>query len=130
MRDIIMGTIFVVEDDVGVRDSLQALLESAGLRTMVFGSGHEVLSCCGVMNTGCLLLDICLPDHDGFEVLARLRRAGVRLPVIFMTGEERRAEQARASGLGAFAVLHKPLSETQLLRAIEGAICSNGAWSA
>ena len=128
--DVVAGTVFIVEDDIGVRDSLLALLQAAGWRTMAFGTGGEVLRCSGTLNEGCLLLDICLPDYDGFEVLTSLRRAGVGLPVIFMTGEERRAEQARAAGIGAFAVLQKPLSEAPLLAAIARAFGDGAAGSA
>jgi two-component system response regulator FixJ len=128
--DVVAGTVFVVEDDVGVRDSLLALLHAAGWRTMAFGTGDDVLKCSDTLNEGCLLLDICLPDHDGFEVLMSLRRAGVGLPVIFMTGEERRAEQARAAGIGAFAVLQKPLIETHLLSAITRAFGAGAAGNA
>ena len=128
--DVVAGTVFVVEDDVGVRESLLALLHAAGWRTMAFGTGDEVLKCGGTLNDGCLLLDICLPDYDGFEVLTALRWAGVGLPVNFMTGEERRAELARAAGIGAFAVLQKPLSEARLLSAIARAFSDGAAGNA
>ncbi|MBK8209391.1 MAG: response regulator [Rhodospirillales bacterium] len=118
LSDVVAGTVFVVEDDVGVRDSLLALLHAAGWRTTAFGTGGEVLKYSGTLGQGCLLLDICLPDYDGFEVLMSLRRAGVCLPVIFMTAEERSAEQARAPEIGALAVLQKPLNEAHLLSAI------------
>lgn len=101
-----------------MRDSLLALLQAAGWQTMAFETGGDVLKSSKALSEGCLLLDICLPDYDGFEVLTSLRRAGVVLPVIFMTGEERRAEQARAAATDALAVLQKPLSETHLLAAI------------
>lgn len=94
---------------------------------MAFETGGEVLRSSSALNEGCLLLDICLPDYDGFEVLRSLRRAGVALPVIFMTAEERRAEQARAAGTGAIAVLQKPLSETHLLAAIASAFGEKGS---
>jgi two-component system response regulator FixJ len=128
----VAGTVFVVEDDSGVRDSLLALLQSAGWTTMAFGTGGEVLRSSGALNEGCLLLDICLPDCDGFEVLAALRRAGVSLPVIFMTGEESRFQRARAATSGALAVLRKPLSEPQLLAAVtrafgKGALTCSGS---
>lgn len=128
--DVVAGTVFVVEDDVGVRDSLLALLHAAGWRTMAFGTGDEVLKYTGSLDDGCLLLDICLPDYDGFEILMSLRRAGVCLPVIFMTGEERSAEQARAAGVGASDVLQKPLIETHLLSAISRAIGAGAAGNA
>lgn len=115
-------TVFIVDDDAGVRESLQVLLEAAGLRSRVFASAGEILRCARVMTAGCLLVDVGLPDHNGFEVLILLRRAGVALPAIFMTGENHGAVQARASKLGAHAVLQKPLSEKWLLQAVTGAM--------
>lgn len=118
------GTVFIVDDDASVRESLQVLLEAAGLWTRVFGSAGEILRCSRVMTAGCLLLDVCLPDHNGFEVLILLRRAGVALPAIFMTGGNYGAVQARAAKLGAHAVLQKPLSDKWLLQAVTGAMCA------
>lgn len=68
------------------------------------------------------MLDICLRDHNGFDVLILLRRAGVALPAIFMTGENYSVVQARAAKLNAYAVLQKPLSDTWLLNAVTGAM--------
>lgn len=111
-----------MDDDADVRDSLQVLLEAAGLRTRVFSSAGEILRRSRLMKDGCLLLDICLPTHNGFEVLSLLRRAGVALPAIFMTGENYSLVQARAAKLNAYAVLQKPLSDTWLLNAVTGAM--------
>lgn len=116
------GTVFIVDDDPAVRESLQVLLETARLRTRVFCSAGEILRCSRIMTAGCLLLDICLRDHNGFDVLILLRRAGVALPAIFMTGENYSVVQARAAKLNAYAVLQKPLSDTWLLNAVTGAM--------
>lgn len=111
-----------MDDDAAVRESLQVLLEAAGLRTQVFSSADEILCCSRLMTAGCLLLDICLPTHNGFEVLTLLRRAGVALPAIFMTGGNYSVARARAAKLNAYAVLQKPLSDPWLLNAVTGAM--------
>jgi two-component system response regulator FixJ len=116
------STVFVLEDDPGVRDSLTALLEAVGIRTRTFACGTDILRSAPILIDGCLLLDICLPDYDGFEVLRRLREADVQLPVIFMTGQESQAQRAHSPRVGAFAVLRKPISDTLLLSAITGAL--------
>ena len=122
IRAICTRTVFIADDDAAVRESLQVLLEAAGLRTRVFGSAGEILRCSRMMTAGCLLLDVYMPNHDGFEMLILLRRAGVALPAIFMTGEIDGAVQARAAKLNAYAVLQKPLGETRLLKAVTAAM--------
>lgn len=116
------GTVFIVDDDPAVRESLQALLEAAGLRTRVFSSAGEILRCSRIMTAGCLLLDIGLRNHSGFDVLILLRRACVSLPAIFMTGGNYSVAQARAAKLNAYAVLQKPLSDVWLLNAVTAAM--------
>jgi two-component system, LuxR family, response regulator FixJ len=131
MDDVVyrQSTVFVVEDDPGVRDSLTALLDAVGIRARAFSCGSDVIRHAPSLHDGCVLLDICLPDYDGFEVLRMLRESGVSLPVIFMTGHETHAQRATAPRLGAFAVLRKPISDTALLSTIEGALSSARASS-
>jgi|APTNR8051073442_1049403.scaffolds.fasta_scaffold76898_1 two-component system response regulator FixJ len=124
------STVFVLEDDPGVRDSLTALLEAVGIRTRTFVCGTDIVRSAPILVDGCLLLDICLPDFDGFEVLRRLRDANVQLPAIFMTGQEFQAQSAQAPRLGAVAVLRKPISDTLLLSAISTALVSAKAQTA
>jgi len=109
------GTVFVLEDDAEVRESLTALLEAMGLRTRAFACGRDIVRSAATLVDGCLLLDIGLPDYDGFEVLRMLREADVDLPAIFMTGDEMNAARAPVRGSGARVVLRKPISDTVLL---------------
>lgn len=124
MREIVAGTVYVIDDDPAVRDSVETLLDAAGLTAKTFVSGGELMRRCDELTSGCLLLDVHLPDHDGFEVLVALRQAGVMLPAVFMTGSDYRAAFARASALGAHDVLQKPLDDARLLRVVHEAMRS------
>ncbi len=116
------STVFVLEDDTAVRESLTALLEAVGMRTQAFACGNDIVQSASTLVDGCLLLDISLPDYDGFEVLRMLREAEVRLPAIFMTGQEMLAQRARAPRFGAFAVLDKPINDALLLSTLTDAL--------
>ena len=72
------STIYVIEDDVAVQDSLRALLESANFNVETFASGSEFLEVLGQGRRGCAVLDLDLPDMSGLEVLDRLRAAAAR----------------------------------------------------
>ena len=124
MQEFVAGTVYVIDDDPAVCDSLETLLEAAGLTAKTFASGSEVMRRSDEMTSGCLLLDVHLPGRDGFEVLAALRHAGVMLPAVFMTGSDYRAAFARASALGAHDVLQKPLDDARLLRVVHEAMRS------
>lgn len=115
-------TVYVVDDDEAVRESLGALLVSAGLETRKFATGSEILGSLRSVTNGCVLLDVCLPDHDGFEVLSRMRTAGVRVPVILMSGHEHLIKRVQALVPDAFAVLEKPIPDNVLLETIGEAV--------
>ncbi len=114
--------VFVVEDDPAVRDSLAALLDSAGHKARSFATASDFLRISRTIREGCLLLDICLPDMDAFEVLQKLTAEGARLPVILITGHGHLARKARAQQVGAFAVFEKPVNDCELLEAVERAL--------
>jgi two-component system response regulator FixJ len=114
--------VLIVDDDPAVRDSLSALLQAAGLQARTFETGRDLLKACGSVGRGCILLDVCLPDQDGFQVFHALKDAAVRLPVIFITAHETQAEKARTAIKGAFAVLEKPIREDILMATIAGAM--------
>lgn len=116
------GTVFVLEDDAEVRESLTALLEAMGLRTQAFACGRDIVRSAGSLVNGCLLLDIGLPDYDGFEVLRMLRDADVNLPVVFMTGDEMNTARIPVRGPGASIVLRKPINDTVLLSTLAEAL--------
>jgi FixJ family two-component response regulator len=114
-------TVFVVDDDVSVRESLKLRIESEGWQPETFGSAQEFLSRPRVLAPSCLLLDLRLPDLDGLDVQKILAdRPG--LPIIFITGYGDAPTIVRAMKAGAVDFLTKPLLDDQLLTAIRHAI--------
>ena len=116
------GLVIIVDDDDAVRDSLEALLQSAGLPTLSFSTGGEFLSADGYAGRCCVLLDYRLPDVSGLEVLNRLSVDRPLLPVIFISGHADASAQKLALGSGAIAALQKPLQDDVLLDTIMRAL--------
>jgi len=114
-------TIFVVDDDDGVRDSLKALLETRHFSVVDFESGEAFLQGSNDTATGCLILDIHMPGMSGLDVLRTLRTQGDLLPVILVTGRRDAAAKAQAEALGALTLLDKPISSPALFAAIDHA---------
>jgi len=115
-------TIFIVDDDPSVRESLAVLLQSAGFSTRTYESGVHVLRNARRVQAGCLLVDIRLPDVDGFTLVDRLKDRGVTVPVIFMTGHDDLARKARSSNSSALTVLNKPFPDNVLIEKIDWAL--------
>jgi FixJ family two-component response regulator len=114
-------TVFVVDDDVSVRESLKLLIESAGWQAETFGSGQEFLSRERAPGPNCLLLDVVLPDLNGCD-LQSLVADRADMPIIFMTGYGDVATTVRAMKAGAAEFFTKPLVDDVLLSAIRNAI--------
>ena len=114
--------IFVVDDDEAVRASLEALLETAGYRTALFGSGIAFLDFPDIGLGACVLLDVKMPGLDGLEVQRRLNDHGVTLPVVIVTGHGDIAMAVRAMRAGATDFLEKPVSRNRLLESVARAI--------
>lgn len=108
-------TIFVVDDDAAVRNSLRALLETVGLRVQTFALPGEFLEGCVEDMAGCILLDVRMPGMSGLEVQRRLVQRGIRTPVIFITGHGDVATAVSAMKAGAVDYIEKPLREEILL---------------
>jgi FixJ family two-component response regulator len=117
-------TIYVVEDDASLRTAVRRLLRSAQYRVLTFASAEEFYRSDFRTSPGCLLLDIRLPGISGFELQALLLDAGIRMPVIFITGQDRGGMEEYARQLGASAYLRKPVDEETLLAAIRHAMKS------
>ena len=115
-------TIFVIDDDVSVRESLEALIYSAGWRPQTFASAQEFLGKARVDGPCCLLLDMQLSGLNGLELQKRVAAEQPDIPIIFMTGYGDVPTTVQAMKAGAFEFLTKPLSETVLLDAIRDAI--------
>lgn len=115
-------TIFVVDDDPDVRDSLAALLEAEGYPAETFGSAGDFLAGGAAGRPGCLIADIRMPDMDGLELQEELGRRRVVLPVIVVTGHGDVPLAVRAMKAGAVDFLEKPYDQTLLLQAIRRAL--------
>jgi FixJ family two-component response regulator len=116
------ATVFVVDDDVSVRESLAALIRVAGWPVLTFASAQAFLDQMHSPGPGCLVLDVSLPDLNGLELQERLTQAKSDLPIIFITGYGDVPMSVRAMKAGAIEFLTKPLDDAALLAAITEAI--------
>ena len=114
-------TVFVVDDDVSVRESLELLLRFAGWEPEVFASAQDFLARPRVFTPSCLVLDVSLPGLDGLEV-QKLVADRVEMPVIFITGYGDIPMTVRAMKAGAFEFLTKPFDDEVLLGSIRNAV--------
>lgn len=114
--------VFVVDDDVSVRESLEALIRFAGWQPETFASAREFLSCPKVLAPGCLILDVNLPDLNGLDLQRRIAAELIHMPIIFITGYGDVPMTVRAMKAGAVEFLTKPFGDEVLLRATRHAI--------
>jgi DNA-binding NtrC family response regulator len=127
--------VYVVDDDVSVREALSSLIRSAGLSVRTFASASELLGRLEQEQPGCLVLDIQLPDISGFELQQRLATDDIQIPIIFLTGHGDIPMSVRAIKAGAVEFLTKPVDDEYLLEAIRSAIAreskreGNGVWT-
>ncbi len=115
-------TVFVVDDDVAVRRGLRFMLRAAGYSVAAFPSARAFLEDYDPRRTGCLLLDVQMPQMSGLELQQRLNLRGWRVPVIFVTGHGTVPLAIAAMKAGAFDFIEKPLREDALLDSIERAL--------
>jgi FixJ family two-component response regulator len=115
-------TVFVVDDDAGLREALETLLVNAGWNVELFASAQEFLSRKLVAMPRCLILDVNLPDLDGLALQERLARSRHEMPIIFITGYGSIPMTVRAMKAGAIEVLPKPFDGDQLLGAVRQAL--------
>ena len=119
--------VFVVDDDVSVRESLELLIDSAGWQSKTFGSAKEFLSYPRIPRApGCVVLDVSLSDLSGLELQGRVALGGIDMPIILISGYGDDSMRVRALSAGAVAFLTKPLDADELLRAIQDAIGRSG----
>jgi FixJ family two-component response regulator len=114
--------VFVVDDDISVRESLELLLRSADVRCEVFESAQAFLACPPLDAPSCLVLDVELPDLSGLDVQERLAGRRADMPIIFISGYGDVPRTVRAMKAGAVEFLTKPLDGDELLRAVRGAL--------
>src|ERR1700757_346019 len=115
-------TVYVIDDDDSVRASIQDLVESVGLRAESFATAEKFLSVVRRDGPSCLVLDVRLPDTSGLDLQQKLSRAGVRTPIIFITGHADVPMTVRAMKSGAVEFLTKPFREQDLLDVIHRAL--------
>jgi len=121
-------TVFVVDDDISVRESLESLICFAGWQPEVFASAQEFLSRPRVFVPSCLVLDLSLPDLNGLDLQKRMATDRIDMPIIFITGHGDVPMTVRAMKAGAVEFLTKPYSDEVLLSAIRQALeCSRSA---
>ena len=114
--------VFVVDDDVSVRRSLELLIGSAGWRPETFASAEEFLSSPRVLVPSCLVLDVSLPDLNGLELQKRIAGDRIDMPIIFISGYGDVPTTVQAMKAGAVEFLTKPFSDDVLLTAIRHAL--------
>jgi FixJ family two-component response regulator len=114
--------VFIVDDDAGVRASIQDLLESVGLRSVSFGTAEAFLRGERPDGPSCLVLDVRLPGVNGLDFQGRLADAGIQIPIIFVTGHGDIPMTVKAMKSGAVEFLTKPFRDRDLLDAIRQAL--------
>jgi FixJ family two-component response regulator len=120
--------VFVVDDDISVRESLESLIRFAGWQPQTFASAQEFLSLPRVFVPSCLVLDVTLPDLNGLDLQKRIAADRIDMPIIFITGHGDVPMAVRAMKAGAAEFLTKPYGDEVLLSAIRQAVeCSHAA---
>ncbi len=120
-------TVFVVDDDISVRESLELMIRCAGWEPEIFASAQDFLDHPRGASPSCLVLDVGLPDLNGFEVQQRMSAERQAMPVIFITGQGDVPMTVRAMKAGAVEFLTKPFNDEVLLKAIGEAVESSRA---
>ncbi len=110
--------VYVVDDDLSVRKSLQRLLKSSGFDVQAFKSGQEFLSEADQNAAGCLILDVVMPGLSGLELQQELLAREYEVPIIFITAHDNATVEQKALNAGARAFLRKPFEDHVLLDAI------------
>lgn len=114
--------VFVIDDDLGMRETLSSLFRSVGLRVEVFGSAREFTQVKMPDAASCLVLDIRLPGVSGLDFQAELLKSGIRIPIIFMTGHGDIPMSVQAMKAGAVDFLTKPFRDQEMLDAVVRAL--------
>lgn len=120
-------TVFVVDDDASVLKGLSRLLRAAGFQAATFASPEEFLSRLDPAVPGCLVLDVAMPGLDGLELQRRLTDMDCPLPIVFLTGQGDIPMSVRAMKGGAVDFLGKPVSDDEVLAAIDEALARDRA---
>ena len=117
--------IAVVDDDEAIREAIQSLLRSVGLRAAVFASAEDFWHAGQLQATDCLIVDVRMPRMSGLELQRQLAAANYSMPIIFITAHGDDEARALALRAGAVAFLDKPFSDEVLLRAVQSVLQSS-----
>ena len=112
-------TVFIVDDDADVRESLQELLESVGLHSQSFGTAQEFLAAGRGDGPSCLILDVRLPGISGLDLQHELKKGRISIPIIFLTAHADVPMSVKAMKSGAVEFLTKPFRHQDLLDAVQ-----------
>ncbi|HWO34695.1 MAG TPA: response regulator [Candidatus Acidoferrum sp.] len=112
-------TVFIVDDNADVRESLQDLLESVGLYSQSFGTAQEFLAAAHRDGPSCLILDVRLPGISGLDLQQELKRGRTRIPIIFLTAHADVPMSVKAMKSGAIEFLTKPFRQQDMLDAVQ-----------
>ncbi len=120
-------TVFVVDDDISVRESLELLITSAGLRPVLFDSAQAFLAASPIAGPSCLVLDVNMPGLNGLDLQCMITKSGNRTPIIFVSGFGDVPMTVKALKGGALDFLTKPIDAGALLEAIQSALAQSEA---
>jgi FixJ family two-component response regulator len=118
-------TIYLIDDDSSARTGLARLMRIAGYSVLPFESGKAFLSDLTPKSSGCIVMDLRMPEMTGEELLQKLHEDGLNLPVILMSADDSPALRKKAQKLKAAGFFRKPVDGTALLDAIDWALRSN-----
>jgi len=127
MKSTGVPTVFIIDDDRGMRQAIQDLVESVGLRAEVFATGQDFLRKQLTGGPSCLVLDVRLPQLSGLDLQRQLADTGVQIPIIFITAHGDIPMSVRALKSGAVEFLTKPFRDQDLLDAIQQALQRDNA---
>jgi FixJ family two-component response regulator len=127
MKSAEIPTVFIIDDDRGMRQAIQDLVESVGLRAEAFATGQDFLRKQLGGNPSCLVLDVRLPQLSGLDFQRHLAETGVQIPIIFITAHGDIPMSVKALKSGAVEFLTKPFRDQDLLDAIQQALQRDSA---
>ena len=116
------STVYIVDDEEAVADSISMLLRSVGLKARTFPDPRAFLAGCGPGEPGCLVLDVRMPKMSGLELQQELSRLHYTLPIIFITGHGDVPMAVEAMRAGAMDFLQKPFNDDELIRRVQRAL--------
>jgi FixJ family two-component response regulator len=120
--------VFVVDDDLSVRESLEMLITAAGWRPVLFGSARSFLEASQTAAPSCLLLDVNMPDLNGLDLQGMVTQSGNKMPIIFISGYKDVPATVQALKAGAMDFLTKPIDSAELLAAVRSALSRSEAF--